>query len=106
MCVTWSAHLYIPKKLGVLHLTRTPRLSEVFIGQLLSVFHLKGVDVYLNLLCHGEGRGRIPGTALPCCPMCPMCLVRQRFAFDLVVDRYTPCPFGRLGGRVAKPHIL
>ena len=52
MCVTWIAHLYITEKLGVLHLTRTPRLSEVFIGQLLSVFHLKGVGVYLSVLCH------------------------------------------------------
>ena len=56
MCVTWIAHLYITEKLGVLHLTRTPRLSEVFIGQLLSVFHLKDVDVYLNLVCHAGGR--------------------------------------------------
>ena len=41
-------------RLNVLHLTRKPRLSGVFVDLLLSVFHLEGVEVYyyLSLLCH------------------------------------------------------
>ena len=37
----------------MLHRLRVPRVVErVFVDLFLSVFHLKGVEVYLSVLCH------------------------------------------------------
>ena len=43
--------MYIRVK-RVVYPLRVPRVIRVFIDLLLSVFHLKGMGVYLSLLCH------------------------------------------------------
>ena len=43
--------MYIRVK-RVVYPLRVPRVIRVFIDLLLSVYHLKGMGVYLSLLCH------------------------------------------------------